>query len=218
MPVVTFEPDGHRYRVDGREVRSATQTLDLAGLVPDYSRIPAATLAYARERGEHVDLCCDLFDDGDLDWETVHPEALPYVRAWQQFRVREGYVPIVSQGIVYHPELDYAGTADSYGLCGREKAPTIVERKCTAKIATTYALQTAAYAMPGIGLATDESPGELLTLTVARRLVVQLRNDADYRLYDCEVEARKAGRCDFAAFRAAVELARWHGTNGNGRR
>lgn len=217
MPVVQFQRDPHQYRVDGAVVPSITQILDAAGLAPDYARIPPAILLNARLRGEHVDACCDLFDDDDLDWSTVHPEAVPYVRAWGRFRERERYTPIMSQPRLFHPELGYAGSGDSYGLI--DKAPTLAERKCTAKIAETYALQTAAQAMPGIGLAVDETGGELLTLTVARRLVVQLRNDGEYRLYDCEVEAKRAGRDDFECFRAAVSLARWKATtNGSGKR
>lgn len=217
MPVVRFEPRDHSYFVDERRVPSVTQILDAAGLCPDYSRIPPAVLAHARERGAHVDLCCDLHDAGDLDWDSVHPEALPYVRAWQRFRDRERFVPVHSQGVVYHPELDYAGSFDGFGLIGN--AGTLVDRKCTSKLSDTYALQLALYGMPGIGLACDETPGELMPLTVARRLVVQLRNDADYRLYDCDVEAKRAGRDDYAAARGAVAVAKWRGlTNGNGKR
>jgi hypothetical protein len=217
VPVVTFDALLHEYRVDGRRVSHITGILDAAGMVPDYSRIPPATLAYARDRGAHVDVCCDLLDDGDLDWTSVHPECLPYVQAWQKFKDRERFVPIVSQGVLYHQELDYAGTPDVYGLI--DKVATIVERKCTAKLSETYSLQTAAQAMPGIGLAVDETEGELLPLTVARRLVVQLRKDGTFAVYDCEQEAKKAGRDDFSAFRAAVEIAKWKGcTNGNGTR
>src|SRR6185369_14759422 len=87
-----------------------------------------AVLDYARQRGEYVDSCCDLFDEDDLDWTTVHPDALAYVQAWAKFREREAFQPIVAQAIVYHADLDYAGTADVYGLHG--KVPTIVDRKC----------------------------------------------------------------------------------------
>lgn len=215
MPVVTFDRERHAYRVDGRAVLYVSQVLDLAGLGVDYTKIPPATLQHARERGEHVDLCCDLFDADDLAWESVHPEAVPYVRAWASFREREGFKSIVRQAVVYHPVLDYAGTADAYGLIGG--AAVLVERKCTSKLSPTYALQAALYAMPGISWAADDTPGELLPFDAERRLIVQLKNDGSYTLYDCEQEARKAGRDDFAAARGAIEVARWRLTNGNGR-
>ena len=218
MPVIQFDRERHEYRADGRLVPSVTRVLEQAGLVPDYARIPPAVLTHARDRGIYVDGCCDLFDADALDWPSVHPEAEPYVRAWQRFREREAFTPVVSQAVVYHAELDYAGTADVYGL-DRAKAPTIVDRKCTSKLSDTYSLQLAAYSLPGIGYAADESDGELIGLTVARRLVVQLRNDGTFALYDCDVEMKRAGRDDFGAWKAAVAIARWKATtNGHGTR
>lgn len=209
MPVVSFDAASHRYAVDGRPVLYVSKILELAGLGVDYSAIPPAVLQHARDRGSHVDQCCDLFDEGDLDWASVHPEAVPYVRAWARFRERERFVSMVRQGVVYHPELDYAGMPDDFGTIG--STAVLVERKATAKLSDTYALQAALYGMPGI-----EWDG--LPFRVERRLIVQVRKDGDYRLLDCDAEARRVGRDDFAAARAAVAVARWRlATNGAAR-
>lgn len=207
MPVIDFDAATHTYRVDGRIVPSVTQILTRAGLVADYAGISPAVLAYARDRGSHVDACCDLLDADDLDWDSVHPECGGYVRAWQAFRERERFTPSWTQAIVYHDELEYAGMFDAYGKCGN--ALTLVERKCTSKIAETYAVQTAAYSMPGIGLVVDGSA--LLRFTVDRRLVVQLKPDGTYKMQEHTCEA------DFEAFKAACVIAKWRGANGNGK-
>ena len=203
---IAFHADSHTYTVDGRVVPSVTQILAKAGLVADYAGISPAVLAYARDRGSHVDACCDLFDAGDLDFSSVHPDCERYVEAWAAFRDLERFTPIHTQGIVYHPELDYCGTFDGYGMIG--STPTLVERKCTAKLSPTYGLQLAGYSMPGIGLAVDGAT-ELLPLIVSRRLVVQLKPDGTYRL------AEYTNPLDFEAFRAAVIVAKWR--NGNGK-
>ena len=115
-----LEPIAHVYTVDGAAVRSATQILDDAALTVDYSEIPPHQLRKARNRGIHVDACCDLLDEGDdvLDWSSVHPDAVGYVNAWRRFRADHDYRPHASQIPLYHPEQDYAGTLQSV-LCVR---------------------------------------------------------------------------------------------------
>ena len=207
-----FEPDGHVYRLDGgAPVRSVTQILDDAGLTPDYSVIQPTVLRHARERGIHIDACCDLYDADDLDWASVHPEALGYVEAWALFREHEGYQPRASQVPLYHPDHVFAGTLDSVGeLCGHW---VVVERKATARMAPTYALQTAAYALPGLWAA-PPGGGSLTPVPwpVLGRLGVQLKRDGTYALVPYDDAA------DLDAFLSAVTLARWRAARGNGRR
>jgi hypothetical protein len=197
VPVVTFVEEDHSYWMDGRRVPSVTQILELAALTVDYSTIPAATLAHARERGSHVDLCCDLYDQDDLDWTTVHPECVPYVKAWAAFRERERFTPTLWQHRVYHERLEYAGTIDAYG------DGVLVERKCTSKLSPSYAIQTALYAM---------------AMDFPDRWIVQLKKDGSYVLVDGEAEANRIGRCDYEAAAGAVAVARWKlQTNGRGK-
>src|SRR5215471_13422532 len=146
--VLEFEPSDHVYRVNGIVIPSTTQILDNAGLSPDYSIIQPRVLKHARERGLHVDLACDLFDEDDLDWSSVSGEAVGYVSAWARFRADHDYRPHASQIPLYHPEYNYAGTLDSVGqLAGQW---VVVERKSTARMYDTYGLQLGAYAMPGL--------------------------------------------------------------------
>src|SRR5262249_27764492 len=136
--ILTFDPEAHVYRVDGAPVPSVTELLEAAGISPDYSKVHPAGLRHARLRGIHVHLCCDLDDADDLDWSSVHPEAVGYVQAWRAFKADYGYHPLASQVILYHPTYGYAGTTDSVG--DLDGYVTIVERKATAKMAASYAL------------------------------------------------------------------------------
>jgi hypothetical protein len=210
-----FEPQTHTYRVDGHIVPSVTQLLDDAGLTPDYSVVPPRVREHARARGIHVDACCDLLDQDDLDWASVHPEAVPYVESWARFCAAEGYAPVCGQVPLYHPRYGYAGTADSIGTLNGSWV--VVERKATTKMAATYGLQTAGYAQPGLWVA---PPGggrlEPAAWPAPARLGVQLKRDGSYLVvpYD-DAE-------DLSAFLGVVALFRWRALSrramqGNGR-
>jgi len=197
-----FEPLSHTYRVDGLVVPSVTQLLDDAGLTPDYSVVAPSVLLHARHRGIHIDACCDLLDEDDLDWRSVHPEALPYVEAWARFCADEGYEPWGGQIPLYHPAHGYAGTADSIGELGGRWV--VVERKATTKMAATYALQTAGYAQPGLWMAPRGGGAlEPVPWQTPARLGVQLRRDGRYVVVPYE------DGDDFAAFLGVVALSRW---------
>lgn len=203
--VLAFEPADHSYWVDGVLRPSVTQLLEDAGLTPDYSLVPAATLQHARERGIHIDACCDLVDADDLDWRSVHPEAVPYVEAWMAFREYEGFTPLASQVMLYHPTYGYAGTTDVVGVLPGAR-PAIVERKATAKMAATYALQTAGYAQEGMWYA-PPGGGVLAPVPWERpvRLGVHLKRDGRYALVPYDDPE------DLAAFLGVIALGRWRG-------
>lgn len=199
-----FEPQSHTYRVDGVVVPSVTQLLDDAGLTPDYKFIARDVLAHARARGIHVDACCDLLDEGALDWSSVHPEAVPYVEAWACFCADYGYEPTAGQVPLYHPAYGYAGTADSIGTL--DGSWVVVERKATTKMAATYGLQTAGYAQPGLWVAPPGGgPLSPAAWPAPARLGVQLKRDGSYVVVPYE-DAE-----DLAAFLGVVALYRWRG-------
>ena len=213
--VLEFDPASHEYWVDGVLVTSVTQYLDAAGMTPDYSVVQPHVLQHARERGIHIDACCDLLDADDLDWRSVDPEALPYVEAWLAFREYEGYTPLAGQVPLYHPVYGYAGTADSVGVLPGAR-PVIVERKATTRMSPTYALQTAGYGQEGMYYA-PPGGGVLKPVPWSRpaRLGVQLLRDGKYRLVPYEDPD------DLTAFLGVVLLGRWRaarsGLQRNGR-
>jgi len=174
-------------------------------LTPDYSVVAPAVLEHARTRGIHIDACCDLLDVDDLDWRSVHPEAVPYLEAWIAFREYEAFTPIAAQVPLYHPRYGYAGTIDAVGLLPGNR-PVIVERKSTARMAATYALQTAGYALDGMWYA-PPGGGVLAPVPWERpaRLGVQLRRDGKYTLVPYDDPE------DLAAFLGVVALGRWRG-------
>src|SRR5215831_8697834 len=166
---VAFDAATHVYTVNDVVVPHVTQILKAAGLGVDYSMIDPRVLENARERGEYVDQCCDLDDEGVLELDGVHPLCVGYVQAWRRFRAERGFTPMLAQPLLYHPEHGYCGRPDTDGLM--ELQPTVVDRKCVTKVDRAYGLQLAAYTMAGIRHVAD---GELLPFLASSEPTVRL--------------------------------------------
>jgi hypothetical protein len=198
--ILEFDPTTHVYRVDGVQQPSVTQLLEDAGMTPDYTTVPYRVREHARQRGLHVDAACDLLDEGDLDFSSVHPDCIGYVDAWARFRDEEGYEPACGQVPLYHP-LGYAGTADSLGRLNGEWV--VVERKATARMSPLYGLQLAGYSQAPYAAPTGGGPLRPVPWGTPARLGVQLKRDGSYTLVLYEDTE------DLAAFLGVVALFRW---------
>lgn len=206
-PVITLDEASHEYRVDGQPMLGVTKILQLAGLGPDYSAVPPATLEWARQRGRHVDECCTLLDEGVLDWDSVADEARPYVEAWARFKDETAFFPMAQQVRVYHPTLGYCGAADVFGgLSGRR---VCVEKKATSEVHAGYGLQLAAYTMPG--LVHDGGAVRTHITGTMGRAVVHLLKTGKYKLFtdDAEAGQKLFSPDDWDVFTAAIQIARW---------
>lgn len=139
-PIITLDTD-HIYRVDGVVRPSVTQILERAGLV-DYNFLPPSVRTMALERGAAVHLATQLYDEHDLDWDSI-PGLVPYVEAWG--------------AAVQHYEFEFTaieqrGYNDRYGFCGtldrlarNHSGDWIIDIKC-GEAPWWVRLQLAAYA------------------------------------------------------------------------
>lgn len=107
----TFDPITHTFRINGVPVPSVTQALKGVGIIDDrwYTE-------EARERGIAVHSACQYLDEECLDWETVSPEILPYVEAYQKFKDESGFVPAMIEEPVFNQVYFYGGILDRTGL------------------------------------------------------------------------------------------------------
>jgi hypothetical protein len=195
-----FVEEGHRYLVDGRPVPSVTTLISQAGRGVDYSAVPAFVLEQARNRGIHVHAACDLYDQGDLDLDSVVERWRPYVEAWRRFSDEHQPTSLRPELRVYHPGFDYAGTLDLH--CLIDGVPTVIDRKTSKSIhPDSYGLQTAAYSLEGMLMA--EPDGTLMLLPIVqKRLIVQLCGDGKPRVHACDDPV------DYEDWRAVLRLAR----------
>jgi len=193
---VTFEHETHTYRDStGIVVPSVTQILAGAGLI-DYSMYQGAE--YAAARGTAVHLACQYWDEGDLDYDGLDPEIVPYLDAWIRYREDSGFKPKLIEHMVSCDMPPFAGLLDRFG--------EIKEVDCLVDIKTgqphpATALQLAAYA-EGLGV-----------LGACKRIAVYLRNDGKYK-----VERYRNDMADWNAFRSAYTVYQWkqeHNIGGN---
>lgn len=116
---LVFDAERHEYTLpDGRRVPNVTTILKATGVSTDFDAIAArssrdaANLEYRRSLGTAAHADCHAFDDDDLDWSAVHPDVLPYVKAWEVFRENSYLTPIARERRVFHPHAFYCGTLD----------------------------------------------------------------------------------------------------------
>ena len=145
VDALAFDEATHTYRIGGRVVPSVTQVIREVLAPDEYAGIPLHVLDHAAKRGRAVDRMIELDLAGELAPESLHPELLPYWRAWQAFPDRAAWQDDPewrSQGLVFSSARGYAGTYDLY----LPSCEALVDIKATAQVPRTVGVQTAAYA------------------------------------------------------------------------
>lgn len=165
MAELTFEPDGHVYRYDGRVVPGVTSILEPLQYLDG---VPWAVLEAAREFGTHVHLACHLCNLDELDIAALDEPLLPYLNGWTRFLNESGFIVTASEMRVHNKKRGYAGTADAFGLW--QKTTWVVDIK-SGVVPPTVGAQLAAYQMA-------------CTTRPRRRLCVQLTGDGNYKLHE----------------------------------
>ena len=140
-----FDEASHTYTLRGQRLPSVTEVIREVLVPTEYAGIPAHVLDHAAQRGRAVERMIELDLAGELDADTLHPELVPYWRAWQAFPGRQAWQDDpawMSQGLVYSGTRHYAGTYDLLIPSAR----ALVDIKATAQVPRTVGVQTAAYA------------------------------------------------------------------------
>lgn len=170
-----FDPEAHRYTLDGRPVPGVTSVLKLVSSV-DYAGVDPDVLARAAARGTAVHRMVELDGQGILDEDSLDDELRPYLVQWRQFLTRSGFVPLLQEGQVASRRYGYAGTLDLFGVLNGRFA--LIDVKSVARVMRATGPQTAAYE-----LALREWKPELLPGDApVDRFALQLRPGASWQL------------------------------------
>ena len=159
-PVFTFDQNEHRYFLDGVEIPGVTSILKEAGLCRSYDGFHEAQL-----RGLHVHTACEWLDLNDLDWASVYPQWVGYVRAYERFKQEQGFAPELIEFQSYSPAYRFGGTIDRVGVMEGKKVLGDIK---TGQPEDWHPIQTAAYS--------------LLVDGVQERISVYLKDDGTYRI------------------------------------
>ena len=191
------------------ELPHVTAILEATGLT-DFSAVPDDVLELAQWRGSAVHRACQYLDEGTLDWGTVQPEHVGYVRAWESWKAAAGFIVDEIEIPVQSLTSGYVGTQDRIGHWARDtfhSGPIDLDLK-TGSIQPSAALQLAAYTMCHF------QPFHRM------RLAVRLLKDGDYRTRVYPViephhrhELGHGLLKDFNTFEAALRLWKWKQEN-----
>ena len=177
----TFDADSHQYFLDGVEIPSVTMCLKTAGLTRTYDGFHDAQL-----RGLHVHQACEWLDLNDLDWNSVYPAWLGYVKAYARFKDDTGFQPTLIEYQSWHRQFLYAGTLDRVGQLNGKSVLADIK---TGGQEDWHALQTAAYS--------------LLVDKVDARIAIYLKEDGTY-LVEKHTDA-----ADIRTFLGALTVTHW---------
>lgn len=180
MPL-TFDEATHTYRLDGRVVPSVTQVI--GSVLPGWQADE-----WYLQRGRALHHACALLDRGVLNWDSVAPEIIGRVRAWQRF-VADSRAIIMG---IETPHADsvyrFAGTIDRILFVDGVELPVICDLKST--IEPQVRVQLGGYSvLSGVG---GKRP--------RRAVAVELHDDATYKtLWLNDHEMRRAEQTFLAA-------------------
>ena len=157
----SFNPETHEYFIKNRKAPGVTGVLKEAGFIDGewYTE-------ESRQRGTAVHEATQFLDEDDLDWDTLHPKILPYVKAYEKFKLDTGFKPDLVEHRVFSDLYHFGGTLDRTGTFPNGDE-TLLDIKSGA-IAFWTALQTAAY-----DYCLDKR---------RQRMAVQLKNDGTYKV------------------------------------
>lgn len=185
---LTFEPESHTYRLEGKVIPSVTQILTSEGFIDG-----SWFTEYSRDRGTKVHRAIELYDDGDLDEERLDPVLRPYLEAWKRFKAHASVSVLRSEIQLASEAYQFAGTVDKTALLGGMKAVLDIK---TGEVQPWTGLQLAAY--------------QLLLAETMPRIAVQLKADGNYMLHEFK------DRADRNVFLAALTVHQWkRRANGN---
>ncbi len=173
-----FDPETHKYTLDGRVLPSVTTIIN--AILPGYQADE-----WYMQRGTAMHYACQLLDEGQLDWSTVAPEIEGRVRAWEQFRKDfPGTVKEVEHAMAH--DYGFAGMMDR--LFSRTTG-TLLLADIKSSLAPQVRLQLGAYAI----LYNDATHNARRPIREA--CAVQLCDDGKYKtLWMKESELALAGR------------------------
>lgn len=186
--MLTFEPEEHRYFVDGREVPSVTKILEPYSCL---EFVDKELLKRASEFGTNVHTACHLHDCGELDRAALDPELEPYLAGWEQFLADTGATVVLSEYRVASA-YGYAGTFDKLVAWG--KSLRLIDIKSGSVVPRTVGPQVAAY----VQAYAEESGAK-----IRDRYCLHLPGDGKYHAHKLN-DAR-----DWSIFQSALNVHRW---------
>lgn len=110
-PRILFDEASHTYtlRETGAVVTGVTQALSM---LHDFSMVKDEVLKKKQALGKAVHFAAELFDEDDLDEDSLNEEVGPYLEAYKNFKQHKVEKILLSEVPVYSKRYAYAGQLD----------------------------------------------------------------------------------------------------------
>ena len=142
MDGLVFDPQDHRYTLDGMHVPGVTSALKVVSQA-DYFGVDPEVMARKAALGTAVHQVIELDCQDDLDVDSLDDVLLPYYRAWRSFLTTSGFAVELSEGKVASRRHRYAGQLDLFGRLNCIRST--IDAKCVVRVMPSTGPQTAAY-------------------------------------------------------------------------
>lgn len=139
---IVFDEASHTYTVRGERWPGVTSILD--PYLTDFSRVPDDILRRAREWGKAVHQTIELYEQNDLDYDSLASELLLALQQYMKAKEHMGWRVVGSEIPVAHAMHRYAGTLDLVAYAGNRKTADQVDVK-TGVMPPSVGPQTSAY-------------------------------------------------------------------------
>jgi hypothetical protein len=186
-----FDAESHTYSLNGEVLPSVTQILKAAGVTTSYDNVKDKE--YYLTLGTYVHKATELYDMNDLDPKSLTEDIEKYLDGWRKFVKDSEFKALMIEEQLAHPLYRYAGTLDRHGECFGELTTLDIK---TGDSQPEHAIQLAAY---------EELRCHAYEAEPAVRLVVQLKDDGSYRLYESESSHVE----DLSMFLSCLQVYNW---------
>lgn len=193
-PKLTFDPETHTYRVDGKRVPGVTTILRHANLM-DLRFADDSAMKRGTDVHTLIEKSIEATHKGSpLDVREMKNPLIPYYEAWEKFQRAVRPEILANEEPVFNSMYRYAGMLDLRCRVSRDAGPEewLIDIK-TGGASSWHSLQTAGYS-----LCFDR---------FMKRYALYLRPDATYRLVPHNDAA------DQDVFLSALALANWKRNN-----
>lgn len=140
-----FDPDRHRFWLNGLRVPSVTQVIETI-IDPDgWAGIHPLIIERAAQKGRIVHRLLERIDRGERFTEkNTHPKWLAYCKEYRAIKKQYGLQPILIEEPLCHVELRYAGIVDRL-FHDRDNKLVLLDIKTGAKRPGPHLIQLAGY-------------------------------------------------------------------------
>jgi len=195
---LVFNEKYHSYFLGKQFLPGVSSILKAAGLV-SFEGIPEEILVRARDFGLACHKVCELSDLDTLDMATVDEPVIPYLTAWQKFKIDNAVEIEDIELPVFSEKWQYAGKLDRVVIMGGKRI--LLDIKSSASIYPSMAIQ-----LKGYEIAYNEMTG----IKIQGRAIIQLLKTGAYNVCSCKDES------DEQVFLAAIQIYRWKKKNNIG--